>query len=332
MQKHMKADSHIKKHTKIMLRKSLGKSLAGAVLASLLLSVAGCDRLLSPTSAEVGDAIILTDVDFDPDSLIPETQPVADYLSKHLQKAGISQGEVKIAPDVETVGSWMISGDVNLYFDSVYPVMRVMEHAGGTPILRRWKDGVAEYSTYFVVQRDRDLNDIQDLQGEMITLQEPSSSSGFMFPMGYLLKRGFNPVEKAEVNHAVAKNEVGYVFSGQEEVTIEWVLEGRVVAGAVDSETWAELPKETREQLKIIAETEKFPRHVVLAGPRLSDEQVDALKTALLDMDESRQGREALAVFSETAKFDEFPEGADKAISQLQDTYHQIKLHVAQQR
>jgi phosphonate transport system substrate-binding protein len=306
--------------------------LVGATLASLLISLAGCNSLLTPaTSAGSDGAIILTDVDFDPDSLIPETQPVADYLAKHLQRAGISQGKVNIAPDVETVADWMASGEANLYFDSVYPVMTVMESAGGTPILRRWKDGVAEYSTYFVVRRDRNLNELQDLQGQMITLQEPSSSSGFMFPMGYLLKLGFNPVEKAEVNHSVAANEVGYVFSGQEEVTVEWVLEGRVIAGAVDSETWAELPSEVQDQLKIIAETEKFPRHVVLAGPTLTDEQVEDLKTALLKMDESRQGRETLAIFSETAQFDEFPEGADAAIARLQDTYDQLQLHLAQQ-
>lgn len=311
----------------------LRKPLAGATLVSLLVSLASCNSLLSPATSAGGDgAIILTDVDFDPDSLIPETQPVADYLAKNLQRAGISQGKVNIAPDVETVAEWIASGEVNLYFDSVYPVMTVMERSGGTPILRRWKDGVAEYSTYFVVRRDRNLNAIADLQGQMITLQEPSSSSGFMFPMGYLLKSGFNPVEKAEVNHAVAENEVGYVFSGQEEVTIEWVLDGRVVAGAVDSETWSELPSEVQDQLKIIAETEKFPRHVVLAGPTLSEEQVAALKTTLLAMDESRQGRETLAIFSETAQFDKFPEGAEAAIARLQDTYNQIQLHLAQQQ
>ncbi len=316
----------------------LNRTVIKATLASLLVLLVSCNsnrlnRLFAPaTSAESDGAIILTDVDFDPESLIPETQPVADYLAKHLQRAGISQGKVNIAPDVETVTQWMNSGEANLYFDSVYPVMTVLRRTGGTPILRRWKDGVAEYNTYFVVRGDSDIKAIADLQGQMITLQEPSSSSGFMFPMGYLLDRELNPVEKAEVNHAVADDEIGYVFSGQEEVTIEWILDGKVVAGAVDSETWSELPAQVQEQLKIIAETDKFPRHVVLAGPTLSKEQIAALKTTLLKMDDSKQGREALSTFSETAQFDEFPEGAEATIAHFQKTYDKLQFHLAQQQ
>jgi phosphonate transport system substrate-binding protein len=314
--------------------------LIGAALAGLLVSLAGytlagCNgrglsNLIFPaTSAENDGVIILTDVDFDPDSLIPETQPVADYLAKNLQKAGISQGKVNIAPDVETVAEWMDSGEVNLYFDSVYPVMEVMERSGGTPILRRWKDGVAEYSTYFVVRRDSTISKLSELQGKMMTLQEPSSSSGFMFPMGHLLALGFNPIEKAEVNHAVASHEIGYVFSGQEEVTVEWILSGKVVAGALDSETWSELTPQVKDQLKIVAETDSFPRHVVLAGPSLEAEQVEVLKATLLDMDNSKPGREALSAFSDTAQFDEFPEGGEAAIARLQDTYDNIQSHLA---
>jgi phosphonate transport system substrate-binding protein len=316
----------------------LGKHVFKATLAGLFVLLVGCNsgglnRIFSPaTSAEGGETIILTDVDFDPQSLLPETQPMADYLAKHLRKAGISQGTVNIAPDVETVAQWMESGEANLYFDSVYPVMNVIKLAGGTPILRRWKDGVAEYSTYFVVRGDSDIESVRDLEGQMMTLQEPSSSSGFMFPMGYLLDLGLNPVEKAEVNHTVADDEIGYVFSGQEDVTIEWILDGRVVAGAVDSETWLELPKQVQDQLEIIAETDKFPRHVVLAGPTLNEEQVAALTTTLLEMDESKQGREALNSFSETAQFDEFPAGAEATIADFQKTYDKLQLHLAQQQ
>ncbi len=316
-----------------MLRKHVIRATL-ACLFALLVSCngSGLNSLFSPaTSAEGDAAIILTDVDFDPDSLIPETQPVADYLAKHLQRAGISQGKVNIAPDVETVAQWMTSGEANLYFDSVYPVMTVLKSAGGTPILRRWKDGVAEYSTYFVVRRDSDIKEVADLQGQMITLQEPSSSSGFMFPIGYMLDQELNPVEKAEVNHAVADDEIGYVFSGQEEVTVEWILDGKVVAGAVDSETWSELSAPVQEQLKIIAETDKFPRHVVLAGPTLNEEQIAALKTTLLKMNDSKQGRAALSTFSETAQFDEFPEGAEATIAHFQKTYDKLQSHLAQQ-
>ncbi|MEL6384316.1 MAG: PhnD/SsuA/transferrin family substrate-binding protein, partial [Cyanobacteria bacterium J06626_18] len=104
-----------------------------------------------------------------------------------------------------------------------------------------------------------------------------------------------------------------------------------VAAGALDSETWVELSEEDRAQLTIIAETDAFPRHVVVAGPSLEPNQLDALKTAMLAMDESRDGQAALATFSETAQFDEFPEGAEATIARLQESYEMLNNHLAQQ-
>ena len=314
----------------------LRKCFVHLTILGLLTSTAGCgfsrvERLLVPSTAAGGDGvIILTDVDFDPESLIPETLPIADYLGKNLGKAGISSSEINIAPDVETVADWMSSGEVNLYFDSVYPAITVMQTSGATPILRRWKDGVAQYSTYIVTRQNSGIEQLADLNGKMITLQGPSSSSGFMFPMVYLLEAGFNPQEKSELNQSVPPDEIGYVFSGQEEVTVAWVLEGRVVAGAIDSETLAELSEADRAQLNIIAETDAFPRHVVLAGPELKPEQIEVLKSVLVGMDESKQGRKALETFSETAQFDEFPEGGDAAIAKFNAAYQLLRNHLAQ--
>lgn len=321
---------HVTLGKKMLDTRSLGKQV---VLIGLMGSLCGCAATRAfftgaSSSASGDDVIILTDVDFDPESLIPETQPVADYLGQKLGRAGISKGDVKIAPDVDTVAEWMETGEVNLYFDSVYPAMLVIEESGAQPILRRWKDGVPEYGTYFVTRADSDITDLNSLQGQMITLQEPSSSSGFMFPMVYMLEAGLKPVEKAEANHTVADDEVGYVFSGQEEITLDWILDGRVAAGAVDDETWADLSDAEQGQLKIIAETDKFPRHVVVAGPNLSEEQVVAIKNAMMKMDESKAGRAALVEFSETAQFDEFPNGAESAIARLSDTYDLLKNYL----
>lgn len=313
----------------------LRKSLVQFTLLGLVSSLYGCglrSTFLAPSSTEPGaDAIVLTDVDFDPESLLPETQPVADYLASKLKRVGISEGKVQIAPDVNTVSEWMGSGDVNLYFDSVYPAMKVIKSSGAQPILRRWKEGVYEYNTYFVVRKDSNITSLEDLQGHVVAMQDPNSSSGFMFPMVAILEAGINPVERAEANHSVKGNEIGYVFSGGDENTMIWLLEGKVAAGAIDNETWEELSDEERAQLTIMLETEKFPRHVVVAGPNLNEDQIKMLKKTMIDMDESRQGREALEEFSETAQFDEFPEGPQAAFVRLSDAYNLIENYLLAQ-
>ncbi|MEA5467047.1 phosphate/phosphite/phosphonate ABC transporter substrate-binding protein [Leptothoe sp. PORK10 BA2] len=312
----------------------LNKLTSSLLLASGVIFLGGCG--FSQTSSTLnsssdGAAIILTDVDFDPESLIPETQPVADYLASNLKKSGITRGEVKIAPDVDTVAEWMTSGEVNLYFDSVFPAMLVMEKSGATAILRRWKDGVPEYNTLFIARKDSDLLALASLQGKMMAMQQPSSSSGFMFPLIELMDNDLTPVAKAEANHPVSDNEIGYIFSGEDETTVEWVLSGKVQAGAVDSETWSEVSDADRSELMVIAETPQYPRHLVVVGPSLSEAQITAVKDVLLDMEDSQKGRAALVEFSETAEFDEFPEGVDEAILKLQDSYNRVKEHLAAQ-
>ncbi|NEO74103.1 MAG: phosphate ABC transporter substrate-binding protein, partial [Moorea sp. SIO3H5] len=37
------------------------------------------------------------------------------------------------------------------------------------------------------------------------------------------MKAGMNPVEKAEANHQVPKNQVGYVFAGDDLNAVRWV-------------------------------------------------------------------------------------------------------------
>ncbi|MBD3884562.1 phosphate/phosphite/phosphonate ABC transporter substrate-binding protein [Phormidium tenue FACHB-886] len=304
------------------------QSLAPLVLIASLIFPVSCSsspEVSTGFTASDKEAIVLTDVDFDPDSLVPETQPVADYLGKNLGAAGITTGKVEIAPDSETAAEWLASGKTDLYFDSVYPIMKVMERSGGTPILRRWKDGVSEYNTLFVARRDSGITALADLKGKMIALEDPDSSSGFMFPMVEMLSANMKPVKKAEPNHPVAEDEVGYIFSGEDETTAEWILDGKVAVGTVDNEAFKEIPEAEREQLVVIAETDFYPRQVVLAAPDITPEQANAIKAVMLAMDESEKGQAALAEFSETAQFDEFPDGA---LSRLQDQYETLQNYL----
>ncbi len=279
-----------------------------------------------------GEAIVLSDIDFDVESRIRKFQPIADYLGSKLTKAGISEGEVQVAQDVDELTGWMASGEVDLYFDSVYPAMVVIERSGAIPILRRWKDGVPEYNTFLIARRDSNFTDLASIQGKMVALQKPESTSGFMFPMVLMLDAGLKPVEKAEPNHPVASDEVGYIFSGRDRNTIEWVLNGKVDVGAIDNQEFQELTDGEREQLVILAKTDVFPRQIVLASPALEPKQLEAIKKVLIDMDESKQGREVLADFSDTAQFDQFPGGAEAAILQLQGAYNRLQTYLRQQQ
>lgn len=295
------------------------------LVGALALLTTNCSNQSNPSTPSVsnpeqptGDTIVVGDISDEPAKKIEEYQPFADYLAAELD---IDTGAVTIAPDMETMAKWLASGKVDVYFDSPYPSMIVSNLSGAKPILRRWKDGVSAYNTIIFTRSDSGIKTLDDLKGEMVAFEEPFSTSGYMLPLTHLLEAGLTPSEKADADANVTTDEVGYVFSEDDENTIQWALAGRVSAAAVGAPAFLEIPEDVRQQLTVLAETEPLPRHMVLLSPSLSNQEATNIKTTLLAMDEAESGQSVLMEFEETAQFDEFPEGLDQALGRMRELY-----------
>lgn len=272
------------------------------------------------TAEAASRPLVLGDISDDPTRRIRRTQPLADYLAANLADLGITGGEVRIAPDLDTMIDWIKNGEVDLYFDSLYPAMLISDATGAQPILRRWRDGVAEYNTVFFARQDSGFTSLDDLKGHIIAFDEETSTSGYMVPLAYMVEAGLSAVAKDSASASVGVDEIGYAFSGGDENTMQWVVSNRVSAGVVDNVTYAEFPEETRNELVILGETETIPRQVVLAGAHLSPELVAAITALLVNLDEAEGGAEILDEF-QTNQFDEFPEGVDAAFTRMRELY-----------
>jgi len=297
------------------------------VALSILVACEGpTEVILEPETVPISDkAIVLGDISDEPAETIEGTQPMADYLAARLGDYGITRGEVKIAPDLDTMTQWMADGKVDIYFDSPYPVLVVSQKTGAVPVLRRWKYGVSAYHSVFIARKDSGLTSLADLPGRMVAFEESFSTSGYMLPLSYLIEQDMNPVEKANLETAVAPDEVGYLFSTADNTTIQWVVSGKVPIGVVDNVTFELLiPEETREGLTILAATEDVPRQLVLLRSGIEPELAEAIQTILIGVDESEEGQAALEAFL-TTEFDEFPEGAEAALARMQTLYELVQ-------
>jgi phosphonate transport system substrate-binding protein len=182
--------------------------------------------------------------------------------------------------------------------------------AGSKFLLRRWKKGVEEYRALLFVRKDSGITRLEDLKGKVIAFERDFSSTGYFLPKLDLLQKKFKLAAKSQSAGPVSPGEIGYIFSGDEENTLLWVLRNKVAAGAIDNEGYRGQSGKSLKNLRIIHETFPMPRHIVSYRGDLAPELVAKIKEILMRMDRSEAGRKVLKEFEHTKKFDELPASA----------------------
>lgn len=299
------------------------------VLALVLASCGGSQNpipQIEPTSEPVETrAIVLGDISDDPAEVIEGSQPLADYLANQLGGYGVTDGQVRIATSTDEMIQLLAKGQVDLYFDSTYPATLISDAAGAKVILRRWRFGVDEYQSVIFASVASGITSIDQLPGHMVAMDAPYSTSGFLLPSVYLMENELLLSGKKSTGDPVGDDEIGFVFSYDDENTLQWVLSGLTDAGVTDDYNFGvAFPEEARKQLVELARTEYTPRQVVVIRSGLDNELVQAIVRVLTTMHDTDAGAAALEPF-QTSKFDEFPEGIDAATARMREMMELVK-------
>ena len=282
-------------------------ALAAATLATL---TAACGAPAEATDAPAasaapdGPTLVIGSVSDDPEEEAEVFQPFVEHLASSLADRGVVAGEVVVAETVEEMADLLAAGEVDLYVDNMYGVTTVVRAGAGTPLLRRWKDGEPTYHSVVVARADSGITSAEQLPGRTIAFEEETSTDGYFLPLATLSQQGLAFTALAEPGEAVPADEVGYVFSGDDENTVFQVLEGRVDAGALSEEDLAENAGSRVDELVVVATTIEVPRHGVVVRSDLDPALLEALTAVLTALDESEDGRAVLEEFDETAQFD----------------------------
>ncbi|MEJ5224171.1 MAG: PhnD/SsuA/transferrin family substrate-binding protein [Anaerolineales bacterium] len=269
--------------------------------------------------------LVIGDISDDPAEVIEGTQPLANYLAAQLTDFGYTGGTVRVVRTTEEMITLLKNGEVDICFDSTYPATLLSDATGAQIILRRWRFGVEEYQSVIFASKASGITRLEDLPGHLVAMDAPYSTSGFMLPAVLMTERGLTLTGKPDYNAPLAPNEVGFVFSYDDENTLQWVLSGLTAAGVTDDYHFDKaFPREAVEQLVELARTEFTPRQVVMVRPGMDAALVEAIKQALIGMDENDAGKTALKPF-QTTQFDEFPEGIEAATRRMREMMDIVK-------
>lgn len=261
----------------------------------------------------------------DPVDKIKKQQPFIDYVAEKMSDVGIEKGKIIFVEDIYQIADLFQSGKADIFIDSPFPSVMLNELVDTQFLLRRWKKGVAEYHSVIFVKAESGISTLNDLKGKMISFENSSSTSGYFLPKTLLLNNRLKLREKKHLTSRVSPKEVGYIFSEGDETTMVWVLRDKVHAGAIDYPNFIEDSKGKEKQLKILHATDPIPRHVVSCRKGLSAGVVNALKKVLLNMDQTKEGKEILTGYGKTKKFDLLP---PQSIKVLQNMKQYVKLEL----
>jgi phosphonate transport system substrate-binding protein len=279
-------------------------SVPAALLLGTFVAAVGCrsegtseEPAPKPSTATAPDpaaTLVLGDVEANmPIRRIRWIQPLADHLAAGLAEHGIQRGRVVVARDLQQMARHLEDGTVDVYLDSPLPTLAVQRLAGSEIILRRWVGDERVYWSVFAARADQEIQALDDLRGRVVAFQEKHSTTGFLLPVHSLLEQGYPLREVRSPQESVAADEIGYFFSGDEENTVDMLRTGRVAVGALSSQDLDALPAELRQQLQVVAHTDRLPRQLVSVRPGLDPELVRGIRGLLLGLTDA--DREALA-------------------------------------
>jgi len=245
------------------------------------------------------------------------------YVARKLSSAPPIEGRVVAVPTQSALSKLLIERRVDFYLESAYPTYLINSvYGAGKLLLRRWKGGMDEYYGLIFTSKSGEIKRLEDLRGKLIAFEDPGSTSGHFLPKFFLSRLGFKLSEKSRLESNVAAGEVGYIYAYSQDKLVDLVLTKQVAAGAFSNDDYATLNKRKKSDIRVLAETEKLPRHLVSVRKDLDPVLANRLEKILLSMDKDAEGRRILQRTDGTTKFDALPGGELAMRQRLLDAFY----------
>jgi len=204
-------------------------------------------------------------------------QPLMDYLSEHSPY----KYELVLKKDYEDTINALGMGEIHVAILGPLAYLEAHKYYGAVCILK----GITEKGKSFdrsviVAKKESPIENIEDIKGKSFAFASPKSTSGNLIPRYMLADAGI---------HLEALKE--YKNFNYHDSVVKWVLRGKYDAGAVRKVV---ADRYLPFGLKIIALSDPIPTAPVVIGPKTPYVIVEDVKSQLLNISKTEEGREVL--------------------------------------
>ena len=200
-------------------------------------------------------------------------------LQRYLEQALGRHVRMTTAPDFATYIERARQGDYDLYHTAPHFAAQAEVEFG----YRRVSRFMRELDGSIIVARDGPIKSATDLRGR--TLNTPDALAIITF-LGeqWLRDNGLRPGVDVEVRHSPSHNNA-----------ILAVAHGEAEAAVASAAVFENMPRRVTSRLRILTSTKKVPHMMFMAGPKLSDAEVQRLRKVMLDFTAHGAGKEFFA-------------------------------------
>ncbi len=221
----------------------------------------------------------------DPVALAKSTAEVAQILSEEI---GIPV-EIVIPASYGATVEALVSDKAHVAYLSSIPYILAAEETSMRILLAEVRDGRTDYDSIFVVHKDSPIQSLEELRGKRMAFTSATSTSGYMMPYARLVHEGFLP---PGANPREFFSQIS--FSGGYDLALMAVHQKRADVCAVSYYTMEGpradiyVPKEIRDELRVLERTSGVPTHLIGARGDLPEELITKLQEALLGISKER--------------------------------------------
>ena len=236
------------------------------------------DRATDDNSQPVGTLTFAFQPQENPDGLQLDVERFAEFIGERTNH----EVEVFLPTNYASVVEALRSGNADIAYFSGLPYLHAHEKAGVELLVVEERDGNPFYYSQWYALADSDIEELSDLEGRSIAFTSPSSTSGFLFPLAEVIDQGL--LEKGGDPQAFFDT---VLYAGGYQQALMALVHGRVEAAAAsDYALQTYLSEEDQARLKVIARQGPVPTHGLAIHPDIDDELKEAIRDALLELNE----------------------------------------------